>query len=261
MRTRRFELLRPREIVAERDSCPIIYLPVGPLEWHGWHLPLGTDAVWAHEVALRASATSGGVVLPPLYWGCDEPLKPDTVAALGLQRDERIVGLDLPGNPLTSHYCLVEVFGLLIRERLDWVAANGYRIAVIVNGHGGGNQVRTTGRLAAEYTRTTGLTVLCGWPSPVDEHGKLHWTHAGSEEVSLWMILSPESVDLSELPEEGQPLHCGEHTIVDLETFSGKPTPDGSPRDDPRTGASVEYGERQMNLAARQLADMVTAAL
>ena len=259
MRTRRFELLRPREIVAERDRCPITYLPVGPLEWHGWHLPLGTDPVWAHEVALRAAAISGGVVLPPLYWGCDEPLEPDTLAGLGFPRDAHIVGLDLPDNPVLSHYCKEEVFGLLIRERLDWIAANGYQVAAIVNGHGGGNQVRVTRRLAEEYTRTGRLSLVCGWPSPVDEHGELHWTHAGSEEASLWLVVSPESVDLDELPPEGEPLRCGEHSIVDLETFCGRPTADGSPRDDPRTGASVEYGERQMNLAARQLADLVGA--
>lgn len=35
MRTVQLELLRPGEIMAERERCSIVYLPVGPLEWHG----------------------------------------------------------------------------------------------------------------------------------------------------------------------------------------------------------------------------------
>ena len=34
MRTVQLELLRPGEILAERERCSIVYLPVGPLEWH-----------------------------------------------------------------------------------------------------------------------------------------------------------------------------------------------------------------------------------
>ena len=33
MRTVQLELLRPGEILAERERCSIVYLPVGPLEW------------------------------------------------------------------------------------------------------------------------------------------------------------------------------------------------------------------------------------
>ena len=30
MRTVHYELLRPAEIVAERDRCPVVYVPIGP---------------------------------------------------------------------------------------------------------------------------------------------------------------------------------------------------------------------------------------
>lgn len=45
MRTVQLELLRPGEILAERERCSIVYLPVGPLEWHGPAMPYGTDAL------------------------------------------------------------------------------------------------------------------------------------------------------------------------------------------------------------------------
>ena len=261
MRTRQFELLRPREIVAERDRCPAIYLPVAPLEWHGPHLPLGTDPVWAHTVALRAAEISGGVVLPPLYWGCDTPDSPDFLRSVGLDPSQRIVGIDFPGNSVKSHYCSEEVFGLIIRERLDWIIANGYTVAAVLNGHGGENQVATTHRLAEEYTATRGLAAICGWPSPVDENGELRWGHATSEEAAMWMIVSPDSLDLGELPPAGEPLRCGEYAVIDYETFHGNPTPDGTARNDPRAEASVEFGNAKLNLAAEQLAAKVTAAL
>ena len=34
-RTVQLERMRPGEILAERARCPIVYLPLGPLEWHG----------------------------------------------------------------------------------------------------------------------------------------------------------------------------------------------------------------------------------
>lgn len=46
MRPVYFELLRPDEITAERAHCLEAYQPIGPLEWHGPHLPLGTDLLY-----------------------------------------------------------------------------------------------------------------------------------------------------------------------------------------------------------------------
>ena len=62
MREVRLQWLRPDEVVAERERVPIVYLPIGPLEWHGPHLPLGTDPLQAEHIALdlaqNASAAS-----------------------------------------------------------------------------------------------------------------------------------------------------------------------------------------------------------
>ena len=53
--TRQIAYLRPDQIVQEIERCPLAYLPVGPLEWHGPHLPLGVDALNARK---RANARS-----------------------------------------------------------------------------------------------------------------------------------------------------------------------------------------------------------
>jgi creatinine amidohydrolase len=51
-----------------RDRVPV-FLPVGALEQHGPHLPLGTDALLATAIAAGAAAEVGGIVAPALAYG------------------------------------------------------------------------------------------------------------------------------------------------------------------------------------------------
>jgi creatinine amidohydrolase len=46
-----------------------VFLPVGALEQHGPHLPLGTDALLATAIAAGAAAAVGGIVAPALSYG------------------------------------------------------------------------------------------------------------------------------------------------------------------------------------------------
>src|SRR5947207_13170031 len=62
-----YELMTPDEVIAAREKTPVAFVPVGPIEWHGPHLPLGTDGLHARGVAVRAARIVGGVVLPTLY--------------------------------------------------------------------------------------------------------------------------------------------------------------------------------------------------
>lgn len=52
-----------------RDPKAIVLLPVGALEQHGPHLPLGTDALLATAVAQSVAARIGAIVAPPLRYG------------------------------------------------------------------------------------------------------------------------------------------------------------------------------------------------
>jgi creatinine amidohydrolase len=56
-----------RERVAALRSP--VFLPVGALEQHGPHLPLGTDALLATAIAAGAAAAVGGMVAPALAYG------------------------------------------------------------------------------------------------------------------------------------------------------------------------------------------------
>jgi creatinine amidohydrolase len=48
---------------------PPVFLPVGALEQHGPHLPLGTDALLSSAIAAGAASLVGGIVAPALSYG------------------------------------------------------------------------------------------------------------------------------------------------------------------------------------------------
>lgn len=65
----RFERMVPAQVVARRNACNLAYLPVGALEWHGAHMPFGTDFFTVTHIAEQAAERFGGVAFPPLYYG------------------------------------------------------------------------------------------------------------------------------------------------------------------------------------------------
>lgn len=79
--TRQIERLRPDQIAAALAEHSLVYLPLGTVEWHCHHLPVGLDALTAHGLCLRAAAETGGLVWPALYYGTggDHGLFPWTV--------------------------------------------------------------------------------------------------------------------------------------------------------------------------------------
>ena len=136
-RDRRFEWLRPTELAEEMKQRPLAYLPVGPLEYHGPHLPLGTDTLEAQEVALRAADKTGGVALPPFFFGTDAVRSPQVLRDLGFSGEDHILGVNFPSNIVDSLYFPEEFVALLVRVLLGALVERGYRLIVIVNGHGG----------------------------------------------------------------------------------------------------------------------------
>jgi creatinine amidohydrolase len=260
MREVRMERMRPAEIVAEMKERPLVFLPVGPLEWHGPHLPLGTDPLIAYGVARRVAARVGGVVLPALFVGTERERSPELLQYLGFKGDEYIVGMDFPANILKGLYYREEFFALVVRETLDLLVQQGYRLIVILNGHGADNQLGVLGRLSAEFTGRGPARVfyISAWTQSDQEVGS---GHAGAEETSHVMALYPGLVNLSTLPTPDQPLRNVDWAIVDALTFDGHPSADFTTRDDPRVGATAERGEESLGRAVTYIARRVAEAM
>ena len=65
----RYHMLRPAEIVERRKKCPVAYIPIGTLEWHGPQNPVGSDTLQAEGLAVLCARKGGGLVFPSLYYG------------------------------------------------------------------------------------------------------------------------------------------------------------------------------------------------
>lgn len=259
MRTVRFELLRPAEIMAERERFPVVFQPLGPLEWHGPHLPYGTDPLHAETVARWTAEAVGGVVMPTLYWGAARELSAESLRSLGFKGDEWIVGMDYPANVMPSLYSMEDVFALVIRAQLGLLVDQQYKVIVLVNGHGAPNHMATLDRLAKEFTGRTASHVLFTTPIEPGSENSHNIGHADAYETSLMMALYPDSVELSGLPSVDTPLRNIDWGIVDGDTFAGQPTADYTlrPEADPRRNSSAEQGQQALKkdvaLVAREL--------
>ena len=68
----RWERMFPDALEAAFEACPMVYLPYGLCEPHGWHNAVGMDAIRAYECSCQAAQAHGGLVAPPFYWHCHE---------------------------------------------------------------------------------------------------------------------------------------------------------------------------------------------
>ena len=255
------QYLRPNQILQRKKKNSIVYLPVGPLEWHGPHLPLGTDPLRAQIAAVELAREIGGVVMPTLYIGTERERSPEMLKSIGFAEDDYVVGMDFPRNALKSLYLKEEVFALVLRNYLEMLIDDWkFKNVVIVNGHGAENHLNVIQRLRREFVETTDAKVILIMPLLNFPDNK--WSHATREETETLMAYLPESVDLSALPPQNTPLANTEWAIVDDLTFRGTPTKDFTVRDDedPRS-ADPDTGREVLAETIQHLKTLITSGL
>jgi len=186
--------LRPREFEERLAARAVGYLPIGTLEWHGPHGPLGADFIQAEAILERAARRFGGVLLPPLWLG------PDGVTAGG--EGMLFYGMDGYATPprqlAGSLYWVPEgLFLQLVEAVLLQARRAGFR-CIVVEGHGPSRDAFA--RAAKVWRRQFGLHLI----SAADFPGA--WAtqndHAGRNETSILMAVAPDLVDLSRLPDD-----------------------------------------------------------
>lgn len=260
MRTVQFEMLRPGEILAEKARRSIVYLPIGPLEWHGPAMPYGTDPLAAWHAALMAAQRTGGVVLPPLYVGTERERSAKLLRDAGFADDSQyIVGMDVPNNSMKSLYWPEEVLGLIVREYLRLLVAQEYKLIVLVNGHGATGQIATLDRLAIEFSHTTTSRVIVAMGLGHFDPDDRDVGHATRLETSIQMHLGPDNVDLAQLPAKPEKLRSTDWGIIDGITFDGHPPEDKCVLYDPRD-ATADIGAKYLAAGADNLVRAVTQA-
>ncbi len=181
--SRQIELLRPAQIRQSLAQRSLIYLPLGTIEWHCEHLPVGLDALTAHGLCLRAADRSGGLVWPPLYYG---------------------TGGDHGDYPWTVMMPGTDALEAVLDHTLSRLADMKVETAVLFSGHFADEQLEMIDRMAKAWAtgkqhpmkvRAEAVNRFDIADFPPD--------HAGRFETTLLAGLWPGTIDLGTLPPAG----------------------------------------------------------
>ena len=231
--------LTPTDFRRRLAAAPIAYLPLGTLEWHGEHMPLGADGLQSQGFFVKLAEEVGGIVLPMLFVGPDLRVEHEGEVLYGM--DTHLDGRDRPGRLDGSAYWIDgEQFKLLLENILEQLARAGFRI-VVAHGHTPSIQAFDAPR--AEWEARYGLKLFSCWGSPEDADYGIQTDHGAANETSLTMALRPELVHLEYLDPDPSVIPIG---IGGLE---------------PRTHASVERGEKILALQVPRMAGILRQAL
>lgn len=191
----RYAELLPHEFRQRLADRPIAYLPLGTLEWHGEHLPLGSDAIISEGLMVAAAQRLGGIVLPPIYLGPDQVrLSYGGVQLQGMD----FVDPSSPGTQLAgSCYWVSEVFFVnLVEEILGQLKRAGFE-AVFADGHG---PSRTAWARHIHAWQQRFNMRLIGVQNESGKAWRSQLDHAGTNETSMMMTIRQDLVDLSQIP-------------------------------------------------------------
>ncbi|RYE35834.1 MAG: creatininase family protein [Sphingobacteriaceae bacterium] len=169
--------------LALQKSSKTCILPIGILEKHGPHSPLGTDLIHVRENVARAVKNEYAVVFPDYFYGQINEARhqPGTFA--------------LPAKVIFD----------LLEATCDEIARNGFDKIVIVNGHGG-NPEFLHFFMQNMLNKRHNYAVYLYAPAPdadyTAQYQKMHQSdlatdmHAGETETSLMMYYRPDLVKI-----------------------------------------------------------------
>jgi creatinine amidohydrolase len=227
-------------IQKKMNDNPVALLPVGSIEQHGYHAPLGTDLMIAEAFASNFVKDERTIILPAIPVGVSDYHR------------------HFSGTLWVSENTLRQYTGEII-EALKW---QGVSQTIIVNGHGGNNEPLK--ELAKNLKKDLDVDVVVWtWfkaiePEIIDFFTYLPPLHADELETSMLLTIKPDLVRLDRIKEteiDGSPvwgefLHNTLYSTV-VKEFS-KSGSTGKP-----TLASAEIGKKFYELALANLSDLV----
>lgn len=181
LRSRYWRDLSTAEIAAADRESTVVVIPVGAVEQHGPHLPVGVDAILNESLVQdalgRLPAEFPILVLPQqsIGWSDEHGLFPGT--------------LSISQETLTAAWLEVGAS----------IARSGFRRLVFFNSHGGQSEIA---KIVCRKLRIAHgvLAVAANWYALVDlgdivdASERRHGIHAGEVETSMMMHLRPDLV-------------------------------------------------------------------
>ncbi len=165
------------------QSGGVCILPFGILEKHGPHLPLGTDLLKVRDAVSHAAQREYAVVFPQYYFG-----------QIFEARHE-------PGAIAYSAHLQLE----LLQETTDEMARNGCKKILIVNGHGGNENLLpffAQTQLEKEHDYVVYVLPILDPPPGGPPKKTALDMHAGEWETSAMLVSNPDLVHLDRAKQE-----------------------------------------------------------
>lgn len=239
------EQMHPDDLEAVLKTSPAAFVPLGTYEHHGWHLPIGFDAVKSHALCQRVAQRTGGVVLPSFFYGTG-------------------------GGHVAYKWTVMlpeEQVRPILQATLDQLSRFGYKVVVILTGHYPREQVDMVHRLAEEAGKRNPQTAYIGLSeaevtTPL-EGDRRSGDHAAKYETSIAMALNAEWVKMEYLTSDHDP---DEVTLADTprnerSSYNPKDPLYAIYGQDPREHASKAAGEAVVEEIVARLTEKIKEAL
>jgi len=233
-----YEELTPAEFSERMAACPVAYLPLGTLEWHSYHLPLGSDGIQSQEFFKKLASEVGGIVLPMLFLGPDLDTTIDNNEYYGMDLAKTFSNqgnYDIQQLPGSAYWVSDSTFDVLINGIMKQLSRAGFKIVIA---HGHGPSTNYIGSNAQEFKDKYDLKVMNCWNNDSSSLC-LQCDHAGANETSIMMAVRPDLVKMDNLPK-------------DLATW-----PVGMLGNDPRTEGSSKYGKAIIDFEVKKMARII----
>lgn len=168
-----------RDLAAVDADETVVVVPVGAVEQHGAHLPVGTDALIAERIARAVAERADEAVAAPAL-------------PFGYSPHHR-------GAPGTISLSSQTYLGV-VTDVLGSLVDGGFERIVVVNGHGGNRSLLKTAASDFRDDRNVSVAVLSYWDFVADEVGLIRESpeggvsHGGELETSLVLYLGEELV-------------------------------------------------------------------
>lgn len=241
----RYQEMRPDQLAEMVERHPVAFWPLGLLEHHGWHLPLGLDGLKAEQMCIRIAERTGGVLLPTMWWG-----------ALGGH-----------GDFMWTLYQPAEAAEAILTRTVAGLITFGFRAIVLLAGHYPWRQILDK-HLPGLQEAHPEVLFLWGTEMEICGNGvRLPGDHAAREETSYGLALFPHLVDLNTLhpgrdvasswPSGQEPPIKSQHPGV---CFDAKEPLFAQMGEDART-ATAERGEQAVAILVDHLAERIQGHL
>jgi creatinine amidohydrolase len=181
------ELTSPQFAEAVALSGGVCVIPLGIIEKHSRHLPLGTDLFEARAAVITAAKKEYAVVFPPYYTG------------------QIFEAKHQPGTIAYSN----ELMWQMLEETCNELSRNGLKKIILFNGHGGSTYFLDFFCQSQLASRKDYIVVLFqpGADQSLDKEIDALKTarldgHAGEEETAMMSFIRPDLVHADALGEE-----------------------------------------------------------